>query len=583
MQTSKSSWVLLIRVGLLVGATAALSLAFWSPLRSGERAHTRHLTKGLARSVQIDIADEVRDQMLALVRFAKSLTFDERPSQKDWESQAKLFMRDNPGFLAVQWVDASYHVRWAATDTGVETFQNLRAEVDVSLRRALEGMANSSEVEAEFSATFGLWNGNAGRRIVVPIHRGKNSLGFVIAVVDEPKALTHILSDHAGLDYAISVLDDHEEIYRTPGGTVENEKNWAQDADVLLPGARWHIRVWPEPKMLRDIGPELSEPALLMGSLIGMLLFLTLDFARTSYFRLRALRRARDELEERVAERTAELQLSNQALGTEIAERKEAQESLQELSGRLLRLRDEEQRRIARELHDSTVQTLGALAIDLEKVQQLIPDGDKLKVQKLLADGCELVERATAELRTISYLLHPPILDDLGLEGVLPWYAAGFSDRSGIHVNVDVQSNLGRLPHELELTLFRIVQEGLTNIHRHSKSPGAEITLFREAHRVTLQIADQGRGIPLTYLGPDSNGGAVIGVGIAGMRERVRQFGGQLQIESGENGTSLIATLPIVDTTPVVEQKNDCPVADLAGNLKEHRNVVADEYFNRRT
>jgi signal transduction histidine kinase len=545
MQTRKSSWVLLIRVGLLLGATAALGLAFWSPLRSQERAHARRVTKGLARSVQTDIADEVRGQVLALVRFAKLLTFDQRPSQKDWQSQAKLFMRDNPGFLAMQWVDASYHVRWAAADTGAEKVQNLLAETDVPLRRALEGMANRSEVGAEFAPTFRLWNGNAGRRIVVPIDHDKSSLGFVIAVVDEPRTLAHILSDHSGLDYAIAVLEDNEEIYRMPGSSVENEKNWAEDAEVRLPGARWRIRVWPEPKMLRDIGPELSELALLMGSLIGMLLFLTLDFARTSYFRLRELRRARDQLELRVAERTAELNLSNQALGTEIAERREAQESLQELSGRLLRLRDEEQRRIARDLHDSTVQIMGALAIDLEKIQQLVSgSGDKARVNKLLADSSEMVERATSELRTISYLLHPPILDDLGLDGALPWYAAGFSSRSGVQVFVDVQPGLGRLPRELELTLFRVVQEGLTNVHRHSGSLTVDIKVVRDVHGVTLKIADHGHGIPPATVELIRNGRAIVGVGIAGMRERVRQLGGNLEIESDGKGTVIRATLP---------------------------------------
>jgi signal transduction histidine kinase/sensor domain CHASE-containing protein len=555
MHARKSSWVLLIRVGLLVGGTVAFGLAFWNPLRSEERAHALRVTSGLARSVQTDIADEVGHQMRALVRLARLLSFEGRLSRKDWESQAKLFMRDNPGFLTVQWVDATHRVRWVATDAETET-QNVLAETDAPIRRALAGMANRRDVEAEFTPAFRLWNGNIGRRMVVPIGRGKNSLGFVIAVIDEPKALANILSDHSGLDYGIAVLEDHEEIYRMPGSSVENEKSWAQDAEVRLPGARWRIRVWPEPKMLRDIGPDLSELGLLTGSLIGMLLFLTLDFSRTSYFRLRELRRTRDELELRVAERTAELQLSNQALGTEIDERKEAQESLQELSGRLLQLRDEEQRRIARELHDSTVQIMGALAIDLEKIQHLVPGGDSPMVRKLLADSSEMVERATAELRTISYLLHPPILDDFGLAGALSWYASGFSSRSGIQVRVDVQRGLGRLPRELELTLFRVVQEALTNAHRHSGSPTVDIEVVRDVHGATLQIVDHGHGMPPGTVELIRNGRAIVGVGIAGMRERVRQLGGSLEIESDDKGTLIRATLPFEGIGSVAECDN---------------------------
>jgi two-component system, NarL family, sensor kinase len=248
-----------------------------------------------------------------------------------------------------------------------------------------------------------------------------------------------------------------------------------------------------------------------------------------------------------VEQRTAELQLSNKALEAEISERRQAEESLQELSARLLQMKDEEQRRIARELHDSTVQVMGALAIDLEKAQHLLRGGDDSKIRTLLAHSSELAERATTELRTISFLLHPPILDDLGLDGALSWYAEGFSRRSGIQVHIDVQRDLGRLPHELELTIFRIVQEAVANVHRHSASPNMEICVHRDAHEVTLQIIDHGRGMPPGIAEQVRHGRAAVGVGIAGMRERVRQLGGRLQIDSDVNGTRIRAMLPLVE------------------------------------
>jgi signal transduction histidine kinase len=250
-------------------------------------------------------------------------------------------------------------------------------------------------------------------------------------------------------------------------------------------------------------------------------------------------------LESRVEQRTAELQSANTQLQDEIRERRQAEESLRDLSGHLLRLRDEERRRLARELHDSTAQILGALVIGLERVVQVVSANDALKAQELLTQSCELAEKATAEVRTLSYLLHPPMLDDLGLEGVLPWYADGFSKRSGIRVSVNVQPGLGRFTRETELTLFRVVQEALTNIHRHSGSPTGEIAVSKDAHGVKLCVTDRGRGIPPGILQSARLGRAMMGVGIAGMGERVRHLNGRLEIESRGYGTSIKVMLPI--------------------------------------
>lgn len=545
MQNRNFNWALLLRAGLMVGVTAAIGLAFWNPLTSEVRAQTRRITAVLARSMQTDILDEVRYQMLDLVRFASLLSLKPKLSQSDWDAQAKLFMNHHPGYIAIRWMDANYHTRGAAGDESIETYEPLPPVSDAAIQETLNGVQNRCESAAQFTSKLRLANGNIGRQVVVPICRERDFLGHLVVLIDEKKVLAEMLADDTGLGYGITIFDEGEAVFSTASQNSENNKKWGQEAHVPLLGATWRVRVWPESDMLHKIESPLPEQALLMGGIIGLLLFTTLDFARTSYFRSRELRLAHDELESRVEQRTAELQQANKELESQINERKRAEKSLQELSARLLQMRDEEQRRIARELHDSTVQIMGALAINLEKIQQLVPAGDRAKVSALLADGTELVERATAELRTISYLLHPPILDDLGLEGVLPWYAEGFSNRSGVKVNVELQSGLGRLPHELELTLFRIVQEGLTNIHRHSGSATAEIIVSRDAVRVTLRIVDHGKGMPAAALERVVGTGAVIGVGIAGMRERVRQLGGELEIESNTTGTSLTATLPM--------------------------------------
>ena len=239
---------------------------------------------------------------------------------------------------------------------------------------------------------------------------------------------------------------------------------------------------------------------------------------------------AQGELEERVRERTAELDSANH--------------SLRELTARLLQLQDDERRRFARELHDSVGQTLAALAMNLATAEA---DIEKLlNTARTLSDSTAMVQDMSKEIRTISHLLHPPLLDEAGLSSALRWYIQGFVERSGIEVDLSLADDFGRLPRDLETTIFRVVQECLTNIHRHSGSPIAIIRLIRSDHWVRVEIQDKGKGIPQEKRMEMTSSGTV-GVGIRGMRERVRQLGGTLDIESAENGrgTVIIVRLPV--------------------------------------
>jgi PAS domain S-box-containing protein len=234
-----------------------------------------------------------------------------------------------------------------------------------------------------------------------------------------------------------------------------------------------------------------------------------------------------DELEQRVQARTYELERSNT--------------SLRELSGRLLQMQDEERRRIARELHDSIGQLLAALSMNIATVS--------LEKHKLtpVARGCveeneALVVRVSDEIRTLSYLLHPPLLDEIGLESALKDYVDGFATRSRIAVRLDVSADFGRLSREAEIALFRVVQECLTNIHRHSGSATAAIRIRRENGVVSLEVKDDGKGIPADKL-TQVNASGTVGVGFRGMRERLRQLGGSLEVRSDEQGTIVAATL----------------------------------------
>jgi len=231
----------------------------------------------------------------------------------------------------------------------------------------------------------------------------------------------------------------------------------------------------------------------------------------------------------------------------DITDRKRSEASLRSLSGRILRVQDEERRRIARELHDSTAQSLAALTLELLVIRAdaaaLRPEARRsLEEIHTLVDGC------ARELRTISYLLHPPLLDEMGLATALRGYLDGFSQRSGVAVELDLAADFARLPREVETTLFRIVQECLTNVHRHSGSPVARVRLALDERAVVLEVADEGRGLGRGNGTPDGdrrpNEPLELGVGIAGMKERVRQLGGHLELDSRERGLTVRAYLP---------------------------------------
>jgi PAS domain S-box-containing protein len=226
---------------------------------------------------------------------------------------------------------------------------------------------------------------------------------------------------------------------------------------------------------------------------------------------------------------------------TDITEQKLAEqrieeqaESLRKLSAHLVELQDAERRRVARELHDTTAQHLAALGMNLSVIEKLAGDSSP-KVARLLVDSQTLVEQAMQEIRTTTYLLHPPLLDAAGLAGAVQDYADGFARRSGLAITVEVPPDFARLPRDVELALFRVVQEGLANVRRHSGSPSVTIRLAKSAAGVMLELRDAGRGIPPDKLARLRDRTGELGVGIAGMHERLHQLGGKLEIESHTN------------------------------------------------
>jgi PAS domain S-box-containing protein len=234
-------------------------------------------------------------------------------------------------------------------------------------------------------------------------------------------------------------------------------------------------------------------------------------------------------------------------LDSDITRRKNVEQELRVLSGRLLTIRDEERRRWARELHDSVGQLLVGITMNLSILQRQL-DGAAPLDSKFLSESMLLTNEALQEIRTLSYLLHPPMLDEVGLASALRWFASGFSKRSQIEIDLEIPESLGRFPRDLEIAIFRIVQETLTNVHRHSGSSTSKITIWRSANQLRLKVEDKGKGMTLPAIGKDDRENAILGVGISGIRERVRQLAGQMQIRSGDWGTALEAVFPLEES-----------------------------------
>ena len=244
-------------------------------------------------------------------------------------------------------------------------------------------------------------------------------------------------------------------------------------------------------------------------------------------------RALRAELELRVEERTQELQRANR--------------ELRELTSRLQQVRDDEHRRLARDLHDSAGQLLAAMSFNVGAIQKRSEPISVRRWPSAWKIPAHLIRQLTSEIRTVSHLLHPPLLDEVGLSSALRWYVEGFAERSKIKATLDLPRDLARLPEDVEIAVFRAVQECLTNVHRHAHSPSCAISVRQDEGRLRIEIRDAGQGIPQEKQARLASSGS--GVGLRGLRERLLHLGGTLEIDSSPSGTTVVVSVPVQPTS----------------------------------
>ena len=546
---SYSPWIVLL-LGL------AATVITWRAIVAHEVEEIGWATQLAGEAIRTDLREDMEWQRIGLDRLG--LLWEGAETEDSlWTSNAELYIEHRPGCVAVEWIGVNGQRR--------TVFLKTRSTPLL----AFNGMPKSAMDLAKetrnsvFSTTDALGDGTMQWAVVHPVYAKDELRGYVVSFFDVARSIDDNLADVRGLGFSFAVGFPTQSLEHALPETNREHEHWATTVAVPLAGVRWQLRVWPNPSTMLRIRSLLPLITLVVGSALSLLAFLTFYFAaRTARSSARLahtnealqreiavregaekeLRRARDELDERVSSRTAELATANVLLRQEITEHKRAEGSLREMTGRIFHLRDEEQRRMARELHDGATQTLIALTTNLALIRDSIPTDDAF-AQKILSDSVRLLQQCTEELRTISYLLHPPLLNELGLVSALHDFVEGFQARCGVQVSLRLDRELGRFDQQVELTVFRVVQEALSNIRRHAHSQTAAISLERHANYLHLEVADSGCGIPTEVL--SQNGSKMVGVGIAGMRERVRLLGGRFLIQSNEAGTRIRAVLPI--------------------------------------
>jgi signal transduction histidine kinase len=356
--------------------------------------------------------------------------------------------------------------------------------------------------------------------------------GIAVEVCSDPSALIRTVCESAGAAIITEEVLQTEAIQNF-AKTLSAQPRWSDFPIIVLTGGGVSTASTESAARSRHPLGNVSllerplRPATLISAVRAALNARQRQYEIRDHLREReaaeqALRRAHDILETQVEQRTAALRL---------------------LSARLMRVQDEERRRIARELHDSLGQYLAAAKINLD-----VLSAEKPNDATYLREARNLIERAISDTRTLSHLLHPPLLDEAGFGTAAKWFVEGFGSRSKITTRLEMPANLDRLPSEIEIALFRILQESLTNVHRHAGAKKVEVRLRRDHASVSLEIEDHGKGIAKEVLERFGKSGANVGVGLAGMRERVAELGGTFQICSGKKGTCLTARIPVPQT-----------------------------------
>lgn len=492
-------------------ALAALSFTLWQTALLQERTHRANIVGVVTESIKADISDDLEMRYLDLNRVAKHYPFTTHPGSQQVQTFSQ-YMDRRPECEGLAMVTPEYHVTWVVPPPSDDElrdgyFRHEAAQRAAELSRDIRNIVISRATPHLNHRLVSFW---------IPIFDGANYRGSVVGVFRLEPMLNAVLADSAQPGYNLAIFDGPQPIY-TINGEGWQQQPGVRTVEVPLPGIKWQLEVWPERTPVSD-GQPLSTVVLVGGLAFAIMSALILHLARRAH--------------------TAAYNVSeaNQHLTQEVAARRRAEESLHVLSGRLLKVQDEERQSLANLLHEGMAQKLFALSLNLKVTSKWITAPEAhTRFQQVI----DLADQCVCEMRALTHLLHPPSLDVLGLLAACETFVEGYRERTGIEVALEFGDEPVRFPRDMEMALFRVVQESLTNVQHHSGSKHARIRLAHDEGLIVLEIADDGCGV-------GEQPGADSGIGIAGMRERMLQLGGELHVESAAGGTTVRAILPYV-------------------------------------
>ena len=497
---------------VVAGALVLCTLTLWRTALHEERSHRAQVLRVMTDTIKADIADDMETRYLDLDRTAQ-LPASLRVGPQQLQTYSQYVSRYS-GCEGVAIVSPSGEAIWAVPPTDdVELrqiyFSHETAKNAFELTRRKRTLVISHAMLHHNRAFISFWS---------PVYKGNQFQGIVVGLFLLEPLLNAVLADSVHPGYSVAIFDGQTLPSYTLHGEDWEQQTTAVKDHVALPGIEWDLQVWPQVTPMSD-GQPFSSVVLVVGSLFAGLVAVIMYLAR------------------RANAAAVQTEEANHHLTQEVAARRRAEESLHVLSGRLFKVQDEERQNLARVLHEGLAQKLFALSMNLKVASKWIPSPEVLaKFQESInvADDC------VCEMRALTHLLHPPSLDVLGLFAACETFVQGFKERTGLEVTIEFADEPVRFPRDMEMALFRVVQESLANIQNQTGVTQVKIRLAHDEGLVVLEVADDRSqsNEPMSANEP--------GIGVAGMRERMWQLGGELHVESAVTATTVRAILPYI-------------------------------------